>query len=146
MADVKGEKQNVGSPLVAACIIEMVYILFYCKAGMCGYCSSTFLWKRRFLTSSRYALWSHGDTVELRLDLLFLMPRLQVALEPKEGHLSEGVWKVTHPSRTDSGGSSWGGGALDLGLALDCHRDRAKVGCEAHGVRLTQTPFMVVHY
>lgn len=84
--------------------------------------------------------------MELRLDLLFLMRRLQAALDPKGGHPSEGVWKVRQSSRMDSGGSSWSGGALDLGLALDCHRDGAKLGCEAHGVQLTQTPFMVVHY
>lgn len=95
------------------------------------------------LAACRYALLSHGDTVELRLDLLFLVQRLQAALELKGGHPSGGVWKVTQASRTESGG---GGGALDLGLALDCHRDGAKVGCEACGVQLTQTPFMVVHY
>ncbi|CAG02510.1 unnamed protein product [Tetraodon nigroviridis] len=89
---------------------------------------------------TRYALLSHGDTVDLRLDLLFLVQRLQAALEPK-GRPSEGVWKATQSSRTDAGG-----GALDLGLALDCHRDGAKVGCRARGVQLTQTPFMVVHY
>lgn len=77
------------------------------------------------------------------MDLLFLMRRLQAGRDAKGGHLSGGVWKATQSS---SGGSSWGGGALDLGLALDCHRDGAKVGCEARGVQLTQTPFMVVHY
>lgn len=98
------------------------------------------------LTLCRYAVWSHGDTVELRVDLLFLMRRMQGALDPNAGHFSGSVWRATQSSRTDSSSSSWSGGALDLGLVLDCHRDRAKVGCEARGVRLTHAPFMVVHY
>ncbi|XP_011613845.1 uncharacterized protein [Takifugu rubripes] len=95
---------------------------------------------------TRYSLWSHGDTLELRLDLLFLMQRLQVALEPKGGHLSEGVWRLTQSFRMDSEDSAWSGGALDLGLALDCHQDRTKVSCEGRGVQLTQPPFMVAYY
>lgn len=88
-------------------------------------------------------MWPQGDAVELRVDLLFLMRRLQGALDLRGGTLSEGVWKATQSSRTDS---SWGDGGLDLGLALDCDRDGSRVGCEAHGVQLSQVPFMVVHY
>lgn len=103
------------------------------------------VWSERSLTLCRYSLWSHGDTLELRLDLLFLMRRLQEALAPKGGHLSEGVWKLTQSFRMDSE-DSWSGGALDLGLALECHQDRAKVSCEGRGVQLSQPPFMVAYY
>lgn len=65
-----------------------------------------------------------------------------MALEPKD-HLSEGVWKLM---QSFSFGSTWSGGALDLGLALDCQQDGAKVSCEGHGVQLTQPPFMVAYY
>lgn len=104
------------------------------------------MWSQLSLTFCRYSLWSHGDMLELRLDLLFLMRRLQVALEPKGGHLSEGIWKLTQSFRVDSEDSTWSGGALDLGLALDCHQDRTKVSCEGRGVQLTQPPFMVAYY
>lgn len=104
------------------------------------------MWSQLSLTFGRYSLWSHGDTLELRLDLLFLMQRLQVALEPKGGHLSEGVWRLTPSFRMDSEDATWSSGALDLGLALDCHQDRSKVSCEGRGVQLTQPPFMVAYY
>lgn len=104
------------------------------------------MWSQLSLTFCRYSLWSHGDMLELRLDLLFLMRQLQVALEPKGGHLSEGIWKLTQSFRVDSEDSTWSGGALDLGLALDCHQDRTKVSCEGRGVQLTQPPFMVAYY
>lgn len=99
-----------------------------------------------FLASfSRYSLWSRGNTVELRVDLLFLLQSLQ---EAAGGAAGGGGARLVNMRRavfppTTSGAlqdSSWG----ELGLILGCSRQGSGVSCG--GVQLSHTPFMALYY
>ncbi|TMS04139.1 hypothetical protein E3U43_001028 [Larimichthys crocea] len=94
---------------------------------------------------TRYSLWSRGNTVELRVDLLFLLQSLQ---EAAGGAAGGGGARLVNMRRavfppTTSGAlqdSAWG----ELGLILGCSRQGSGVSCG--GVQLSHTPFMALYY
>ncbi|XP_074494874.1 uncharacterized protein LOC141769567 [Sebastes fasciatus] len=110
---------------------------------------------------TRYSLWSRGNTVELRVDLLFLIQSLQEAAGGAGGGPSlANMRRVAFSSRghppggalQDTDGDVWGdevGGtlpALKLGLVLGCSQAGSGVSCGAGGVHLSHTPFMALYY
>nr|XP_046242599.1 uncharacterized protein si:ch211-170d8.2 [Scatophagus argus] len=106
---------------------------------------------------TRYSLWSRGNTVELRVDLLFLLQSLQEAAGGA-GASAPGLLNIRqvvfssrrHPpgeettSRAlqDAGGDVWG----ELGLVLGCSQTGSDMSCGAGGVGLSHPPFMAVYY
>lgn len=111
----------------------------------------------------RYSLGSQGDTVELRVDLLFLFRSLQeVVGGAGRGPSLANMRRVPFFSKEDVPGEksslrtlqrdTGGDGAanalpdLDLGLILGCSQDGSGVPCEAGGVHLSHTPFMTLYY
>ncbi|XP_054587280.2 uncharacterized protein [Nothobranchius furzeri] len=123
-----------------------------------------FMAKRNFPT--RYSLTSVGDTLELRVDLLFLFHQLQEAAgSAGQGSSLVNRWQVRLFSKEDLpdekpsfgvlqdiGGDMWGDGVvptlpvLDLGLILGCSRAGAGIPCERGGVHLSHTPFMALYF
>ncbi|XP_062274233.1 uncharacterized protein si:ch211-170d8.2 [Scomber scombrus] len=122
-----------------------------------------FMAKRNLPT--RYSVWSRGHTVELRLDLLFLLQILQEAAGGAGGGPSlMNMRRVVSSPRGDPGalqdthGDEWGDGVaialpapelglgLGLGLVLDCSQGGVGVSCETSGVHLSHTPFMALYY
>ncbi|XP_041643955.1 uncharacterized protein si:ch211-170d8.2 [Cheilinus undulatus] len=115
---------------------------------------------------TRYSLWSRGDTVELRVDLLFLFQSLQEAAGVARGGPSlVNMRRVVFSSRgdrsgekpssgalQDSDGDGWGDGAanavppLELGLVLSCSRAGSGENCRTGGVHLVHTPFIALYY
>uniref|UniRef100_A0A3Q2XXB0 Uncharacterized LOC109510906 n=1 Tax=Hippocampus comes TaxID=109280 RepID=A0A3Q2XXB0_HIPCM len=95
---------------------------------------------------------SHSNTVELRVDLLFLFQRLQEAagglgrgrhlVNMRKVMLSPSHKKLASVDLQDNGGDVWG----ELGLALGCSRDGAGVLCESSGVGLLHAPFITLYY
>lgn len=114
----------------------------------------------------RYSLWSRGNTVELRVDLLFLFQSLQeVAGGARGGPSLVNMRRVVFSSRgdppgekpasgslQDTDGDVWGDGVanalpvLELGMILGCSQAGSGVSCGAGGVHLSHTPFMAVYY
>ncbi|XP_054466094.1 uncharacterized protein si:ch211-170d8.2 [Anoplopoma fimbria] len=115
---------------------------------------------------TRYSLRSHGNTVELRVDLLFLFQSLQEAAGGAgRGPSLENMRRVMFSSRRhppgekpasealqDTDADVWGDGvastppALELGLALGCSQATSGVSCGSGGVHLSHTPFMALYY
>ncbi|XP_070759965.1 uncharacterized protein [Enoplosus armatus] len=115
---------------------------------------------------TRYSLWSRGNVVELRVDLLFLFQSLQEAVGGAEGGPSlVNMRRVVFSSRgdppgekpvsgalQDTDGDVWGDGltntlpVLELGLVLGCSQAGSGVSCGAGGVHLSHTPFMALYY
>ncbi|XP_022614470.1 uncharacterized protein LOC111231597 [Seriola dumerili] len=111
---------------------------------------------------TRYSVWSRGDVVELRVDLLFLFQSLQEAAGGAGGGPSlVNMRRMVFSSRgdppaphalQDTDGDVWGDGvagalpALELGLVLGCGQAGAGVSCGGGGVHLTHTPFMALYY
>ncbi|XP_028269652.1 uncharacterized protein LOC114441083 [Parambassis ranga] len=116
---------------------------------------------------TRYSLGSRGDTVELRVDLLFLFRSLQEVVGgagrgPSLANMRRvpffskedlpGEKSSLRSLQQDAGSDVWGDGAanalpdLDLGLILGCSQDGSGVPCEAGGVHLSHTPFMTLYY
>ncbi|XP_061622437.1 uncharacterized protein si:ch211-170d8.2 [Phyllopteryx taeniolatus] len=101
---------------------------------------------------TRFISRSHGNTVELRVDLLFLFQSLQEAAGgPGRGRLLVNMRKVALSSPhkkfasvdlQHNGGDVWGG----LGLALGCSQAGVSVRCESSGVALLHTPFVTLYY
>ncbi|XP_077418758.1 uncharacterized protein LOC144049591 [Vanacampus margaritifer] len=101
----------------------------------------------RFISKSH-----HGNTVELRVDLLFLFQSLQAAAGgPGRGHLLLNMRKVMlsalHKKMApvdlqDNDGDVWG----ELGLALGCSRAGVGVLCQSSGVGLLHAPFVALYY
>lgn len=118
------------------------------------------------LASSRYSLGSLGDTVELKVDLLFLFQNLQevaggavrgpslVDMRRAKIFSSEDPAgeKLSLGALQDTDGDTWSDGststlpALDLGLILGCSQAGLGVLCGSGGVQLSHTPFMVLYY
>ncbi|KAJ3604144.1 hypothetical protein NHX12_028885 [Muraenolepis orangiensis] len=124
---------------------------------------------------TRYNLWSRGDTVELKVDLLSLfrglwetaggggggrggrasspLNMLRLAMASRGG-LREvpGQQSLQDTDDDDGGGDVWGEGRshrpppLELGLALSCSRDGHSRPCEQAGLRLSHTPFIALSY
>ncbi|KAM4576778.1 uncharacterized protein PAE49_006763 [Odontesthes bonariensis] len=115
---------------------------------------------------TRYRLRLVGDTVELRVDLLFLFQsQHEVAggagrgpslinirlptLFPNEDLPGE---KSSLGALQDTNSDVWGEGlthtlpVMDLGLILGCSRDGSDVPCETGGSRLSHTPFMALYF
>ncbi|XP_049907241.1 uncharacterized protein si:ch211-170d8.2 [Epinephelus moara] len=115
---------------------------------------------------TRYSLWSRGNTVELRVDLLFLFQSLQeVAGGAGGGPSLVNMQRVVSSSRgyppgekpasgalQDANGDVWGDGAAstltarELGLVLGCSQAGSAVSCGTGSVHLLHTPFMAVYY
>ncbi|XP_070690393.1 uncharacterized protein [Pempheris klunzingeri] len=112
---------------------------------------------------TRYSLWSRGNTVELRVDLLFLFQSLQeVAGGARGGPSLVNMRRVVFSSRggragekpapgalQDTDGDVWGDGVasvLELGLVLGCSQAGSGVSCRTGGVHLSHTPFMALYY
>ncbi|XP_042344329.1 uncharacterized protein si:ch211-170d8.2 [Plectropomus leopardus] len=124
----------------------------------------SFMAKRDLPT--RYSLWSRGNTLELRVDLLSLFQTLQEAAGGAEGGPSlVNMRRVVFSSRghppgekpasgalQDTDGDVWGDGAagvlpaLELGLILSCSQAGSGVSCKSGGVHLSHTPFMALYY
>ncbi|CAL8247448.1 unnamed protein product [Merluccius merluccius] len=131
-----------------------------------------FLAKRNLPT--RYNMWSRGDTVELKVDLLSLFRGLwQTGSVVGGGEASSPVnmLRLGVPSRgglrkapgqqslqdiddADGGGDVWGEGwshrpplpPLELGLALSCSHDGQGLPCEHSGLLLSHMPFIALSY
>ncbi|XP_070820628.1 uncharacterized protein [Chaetodon trifascialis] len=115
---------------------------------------------------TRFSSWSRGDTVELRVDLLFLFQSLQEAAGGagggpalvnmrRAGFSSRGDppgGKPASGALQDTAGDVWGGGVADtlpaaeLGLVLGCRRAGSAVPCGTGGVHLSHTPFMALYH
>ncbi|XP_044052991.1 uncharacterized protein si:ch211-170d8.2 [Siniperca chuatsi] len=115
---------------------------------------------------TRYSLWSRGNTMELRVDLLFLFQSLQeVAGGAGGGPSLVNMRRVVFSSRgdpprekptsgalQDTDGDVWGDGVantlpvLELGLVLGCSQAGSGVSCGTGGVHLSHTPFMALYY
>ncbi|KAM7416341.1 hypothetical protein PAMA_018420 [Pampus argenteus] len=108
---------------------------------------------------TRYSSWSQGHTVELSVDLLFLLQSLQEVAVGAGGSPSlVNVRRMVFSSRGDAGALQdadadvWGDGvttllpAPGLSLVLDCSQDGVGVPCETNGVHLSHTPFMALYY
>ncbi|XP_029916717.1 uncharacterized protein LOC115365726 [Myripristis murdjan] len=117
---------------------------------------------------TRYSSWSQGDTVELRVDLLFLFRGLQEAAGGAGGgpslvHMRRvGFFSRRGPplpprersaprSLQDTQGDVRGEGlsalpGLELGLALGCSRAGSAESCEPSGVHLLHSPFVALSY
>ncbi|XP_031705234.1 uncharacterized protein LOC116384568 [Anarrhichthys ocellatus] len=115
---------------------------------------------------TRYSLWSQSNTVELRVDLLFLFQNLKQATGGAGGaHSLAKMREVAFSSRRyppgekpasgalhDTDTDVWGDGvastlpALELGLVLGCSRAASGVSCGTGGVHLSHTPFMALYY
>uniref|UniRef100_UPI0037E92EF0 uncharacterized protein n=1 Tax=Semicossyphus pulcher TaxID=241346 RepID=UPI0037E92EF0 len=115
---------------------------------------------------TKYSLWSRGDTVELKVDLLFLFQSLQEAAGGTRGGPSlVNMRRVVFSSRVnrsgekpapgalqDTDGDVWGDGAastlppLELGLVLGCSQAGSGVSCRSGGVHLSHTPFIALYY
>ncbi|XP_034548305.1 uncharacterized protein si:ch211-170d8.2 [Notolabrus celidotus] len=114
---------------------------------------------------TRYRLWSWGNTVELRVDLLFLFHSLQEVAGGAGGgpslvNMRRMVFssrgdrsgeKATLGAPQDSDGNVWGDGPADmlhplqLGLVLGCSQAGSAVSCRNGGVHLTHTPFIALY-
>ncbi|XP_029295836.1 uncharacterized protein LOC115013572 [Cottoperca gobio] len=115
---------------------------------------------------TRYGVWSRGNMVELRVDLLLLFQSLQEAAGGAGGGPSlMNMRRLAFSSRgyppgekpasgalQDTDGDVWGKGvggtlpALERGLVLDCSQAGSGVSCGAGGVHLSHTPFMALYY
>ncbi|XP_071338335.1 uncharacterized protein [Trachinotus anak] len=111
---------------------------------------------------TRYSVWSRGNMVELRVDLLFLFQSLQEAAGGAGGGPNlVNMRRRVFSSRgdppapralQDTDGDVWGDGlastlpALELGLVLGCSQAGAGVSCGSGGVHLSHTPFMALYY
>ncbi|XP_056275397.1 uncharacterized protein si:ch211-170d8.2 [Pseudoliparis swirei] len=114
---------------------------------------------------TRYSWWSQGNTLELRVDLLFLFHSLKQATGGAGGGPSlENMRRPVFSSRKYPPGERpasgalqdtdvWGDGvastlpALDLGLVLGCSQAASWVSCETGGVHLSHAPpFMALYY
>ncbi|XP_059192519.1 uncharacterized protein si:ch211-170d8.2 [Centropristis striata] len=116
---------------------------------------------------TRYALWSRGNTVELRVDLLFLFQSLQEAAGGAGGGPSlVNIRRAVFSSRgyplgekpaapgalQDTDGDVRGDGvasplhAQELGLVLGCSQAGSGVSCGTGGVHLSHTPFIALYY
>ncbi|XP_069562758.1 uncharacterized protein [Brachyistius frenatus] len=115
---------------------------------------------------TRYSLGSLDDTVDLRVDLLFLLKRLQKMTDGARPSTSlVNIWRVAFLSNggppgekpslgalQDTNGDMWRDEVanmvpvLDLGLVLDCSKDGLEVSCGSGGVNLLHPPFMAVYY
>ncbi|MEQ2280529.1 hypothetical protein AMECASPLE_020811 [Ameca splendens] len=119
-----------------------------------------FMVKHNFPT--RYRLVSHGDAVELRVDLLFLFQHLQKAagaggrdhslvnmqLRRMLSNKDLKGGKTSSEILQDTNGTAWNDNrliALDVGLVLGCSRAGSGVPCESGGVHLSHAPFIVVY-
>ncbi|XP_049618755.1 uncharacterized protein si:ch211-170d8.2 [Syngnathus scovelli] len=101
---------------------------------------------------TRFISRSHGTTVDLRVDLLFLFQSLQEAAgSPGGAHrlvnmrkvmLSSLHKKLASVDLQDNGGVVWG----EQGLALGCSRAGVGVLCESSGVGLLHAPFVTLYY
>ncbi|XP_077378213.1 uncharacterized protein LOC144019189 [Festucalex cinctus] len=102
---------------------------------------------------TRFITKSHGNTVEMRVDLLFLFQSLQAAAGGPGGGggrlanmrkvtLSSWHKKLTSVDLQDNDGDVWGG----LGLALGCSRAGVGVLCRSSGVGLLRAPFVALYY
>ncbi|KAM7391685.1 hypothetical protein PAMP_022353 [Pampus punctatissimus] len=106
---------------------------------------------------TRYSSWSQGHTVELSVDLLFLLQSLQEVAGGAGGSPSlVNMRRMVFSSRGDPGALQdtdtdvWGDGVTTLlpglSLVLDCSQDGVGVPCETSGVHLSHTPFMALYY
>ncbi|KAK2837613.1 hypothetical protein Q5P01_014825 [Channa striata] len=115
---------------------------------------------------TRYSLWSRGNTVELRLDLLFLFQSLQGAVGgarkgpslvnmrrvvlSSSGDLSEEKAALHALQDTDS--DVWGDEVanrmpvVELGLVLGCSQAGSGVSCKNGGIHLSHTPFLALYH
>ncbi|XP_068167098.1 uncharacterized protein si:ch211-170d8.2 [Antennarius striatus] len=98
---------------------------------------------------TRYTRGSRGDAVELQVDLLLLLQRLQEAAggAGAGGGPSVADARQVFPSSVprDPDGAPWGP-VLELGLVLGCSRAGWGVPCGTGGVRLSHPPFMALYY
>ncbi|XP_023814428.1 uncharacterized protein LOC101170276 [Oryzias latipes] len=106
---------------------------------------------------TRYSVGSRGDTVELRVDLLFLFQSLQRSIGGAgRGSSLTNIRQSMLFSGEDPPGDPhdemWGEGlastlpALDLGLILGCRKAGSWVPCGRRSIQLSHTPFMVLYY
>ncbi|XP_068422901.1 uncharacterized protein si:ch211-170d8.2 [Clinocottus analis] len=115
---------------------------------------------------TRYSLWSQGNMVELRVDLLFLFQSLKQAAGGAGGAPSlQKMRRLVFSSRRyppgerpasgalqDTDADVWGEGAastlpaLDMGLVLGCSQAASGVSCGTGGVHLSHTPFLALYY
>ncbi|XP_063753557.1 LOW QUALITY PROTEIN: uncharacterized protein si:ch211-170d8.2 [Eleginops maclovinus] len=115
---------------------------------------------------TRYSVWSRGNTVDLRVDLLFLFQSLQEAAGGAGGvpslvNMRQVVFasmgyapgeKPTSGAQQDTASDVWGEGAgstrpaLERGLVLGCSQAGSGVSCRTGGVHLSHTPFMALYY
>uniref|UniRef100_A0A8D3DIN3 Uncharacterized protein n=1 Tax=Scophthalmus maximus TaxID=52904 RepID=A0A8D3DIN3_SCOMX len=115
---------------------------------------------------TRYSVWSRGNRLELRVDLLFLFQSLQEAAGGAGGGPSlVNMRRALFSSRADppgenpapralqdTDGHAWGDGAanappaVELGLVLGCSQAGVGVSCGGAEVRLSHTPFMALYY
>ncbi|XP_061673980.1 uncharacterized protein si:ch211-170d8.2 [Syngnathoides biaculeatus] len=101
---------------------------------------------------TRFLSRSHGNTVELRVDLLFYFQSLQEAaggpglgrllVDMRKLTLSTPHKKLARLNIQPNGGDVWGG----LGLAFGCSQAGFTVLCESSGVGLLHSPFVTLYY
>ncbi|XP_010775294.1 uncharacterized protein [Notothenia coriiceps] len=116
--------------------------------------------------NTRYSLWSRGNTVDLRVDLLFLFQSLQEAAGGAGGgpslvNMRRVVFssrgyapgeKPTSGAQQDTAVDVWGEGAgstrpaLERSLILGCSQAGSGVSCRTGGVHPSHTPFMALYY
>ncbi|KAF7654682.1 hypothetical protein LDENG_00066440 [Lucifuga dentata] len=96
---------------------------------------------------TRFNLWSHGNTVEMRVDLLFLFQDLQ-----EEASGSRGGPSLLNIRSAAFSSPAAGSSAprpvqdMELNLVLGCSRDGSAASCEDSGVHLLHTPFVALSY
>uniref|UniRef100_A0A3Q0SRU0 Uncharacterized protein n=1 Tax=Amphilophus citrinellus TaxID=61819 RepID=A0A3Q0SRU0_AMPCI len=115
---------------------------------------------------TRYSLGSRGDTVDLRVDLLFLFHSVQEVVGgagrgPSLTNMRRAVLfsngdppgeNPTGMAPQDTDANVLGSGLtstlspLDLGLVLGCSQAGTEVSCGAGGVHITHTPFMALFF
>ncbi|XP_076010127.1 uncharacterized protein LOC143003395 [Genypterus blacodes] len=99
---------------------------------------------------TRFSSWSHGDTVELRVDLLFLFQGLQEVVGGARGGPSlVNVRNSAFPSTGGPPAERATVGPLqdvELGLVLGCSQDGSAASCGGAGVHLLHTPFIALSY
>ncbi|KAF3696084.1 hypothetical protein EXN66_Car011760 [Channa argus] len=115
---------------------------------------------------TRYNSWSRGNTVELRMDLLFLFQSLQEAVGgARKGPSLVNMRRVVLSSSgalpgeraalhalQDTDGDMWGDEVanrmpvVELGLVLGCSQAGSGVSCRTGGIHLSHTPFLALYH
>ncbi|KAF6723604.1 hypothetical protein FQA47_017151 [Oryzias melastigma] len=164
--DVKGiQGRQRGDSVVEFVLTREILALAVIRAELHLHLSNTqnvdFLPEIQFLSKhnlpTRYSVGSRGDTVELRVDLLFLFQSLQrggggAGRGSSLINIRRSMLFSGEDPPGDTHEEAWGDGlastlpALDLGLILGCSKAGSGVPCGRGSIQLSHTPFMVLYY